>query len=161
MSEESMDHLFSSLATETSPDKLRIIQDAIWDEWMNHDNPVVQELMEKGMQALGEQEVNQALDCFTQVIGLVPAYPEGWNKRATAYFLRGNYKNSIEDIEEALRLEKRHFGALSGLASIYLTIGDLQRALKALQSILNLMPHDARIKEQVEAVQRKLDLDGI
>ncbi|MEM7657676.1 MAG: hypothetical protein AAF399_16210 [Bacteroidota bacterium] len=153
MSQRTLDQLFLDLVAETRQESLRELQELIWDKWMFHENDYLRALMEKGIQVMGEGEMNEAIASFSQVIDLDPAYPEGWNKRATAFFLRGNYKNSIEDITQALVLEPRHFGALSGLASIYLTIGDKKKALRSLQTILSLMPHDDRIQEQVDAIE--------
>ena len=54
---------------------------------------------------------------------LAQAYPrnsEVWNQRATVRFFAGNLDGSLEDIERALALEPRHFGALAGKALILL-----------------------------------------
>ena len=51
---------------------------------------------------------------LTNVINLDPKWAEPWNKRATVFYIIGEYKKSQNDINKVLELEKRHFGALAG-----------------------------------------------
>ena len=60
---------------------------------------------------------------FSKIIEKNPNFAEAWNKRATVYYLLGNYEESISDIRQTLRLEPRHFGALDGLGLIFMAIG--------------------------------------
>ena len=58
---------------------------------------------------------------FTRVIEKKPDFAEGWNKRATAYFMIGEFDKSMLDINQTLKLEPRHFGALDGMGLIFIT----------------------------------------
>ena len=65
---------------------------------------------------------------------LRPDYVEAWNRRATLYYLRNDYVHSLEDIQQVLIREPRHFGALAGLGMIMQDIGDEKRALEAFRT---------------------------
>lgn len=60
--------------------------------------------------------------------------------RATAHFLRGAYEQSLSDIEKALALEPRHFGALSGQALIFHSQGKRDQAIEAMRKALDIHP---------------------
>ena len=61
---------------------------------------------------------------FDEIIAAAPHLAEGWNKRATAYYQRGDYRASLADIAETLRREPRHFGALWGQADMLRQLGE-------------------------------------
>ena len=67
-----------------------------------------------------------------------PKFAEGWNKRATVFYLLQDYSSSVKDIAQTLRLEPRHFGALSGLGLINTALGRHGAAVKAFEEFLQL-----------------------
>ena len=50
---------------------------------------------------------------FSQMIERQPDFAEGWNKRATVYFMLGDYPKSLTDCDEVMRRNPYHWGALS------------------------------------------------
>ena len=52
-----------------------------------------------------------------RVVTLQPGWAEGWNKRATIFFMMGDTSRAMKDLQEVLALEPRHFGAWPGSAS--------------------------------------------
>lgn len=157
MSDSYLDQLFSALAVEEEPEELKQIQTEIWDVWMESGEDDIDYLVEQGIEELNGQAFSRAIETFSKVTRLAPDYVEGWNKRATAYYLRGDFKTALADIQTVLGLEPRHFGALSGQASIYLAIGDIKRALRSLEQILNLMPYEEDLQVQIKELRKKLD----
>ena len=79
------------------------------------------------------------------------------NKRATVHFLRDDYPKAIADIERALALEPRHFGALAGLGMIMQDIGDEKRALEAFRKALAVNPHLEKVPELVKTLTEKVE----
>src|ERR1700750_858509 len=114
-------------------------------------------LMVRAKAAMDAQQMDVALKLLDAVVKLRPDYVEGWNRRATLYYLRNDYARSLEDIEQVLVREPRHFGALAGLGMIMQDIGDEKRALDAFRRALAVNPHLEKIPEQVKALTEKVE----
>ena len=80
--------------------------------------------MTRAKAAMEAQQIDVALKLLDAVVRLRPDYVEGWNRRATLYYLKNDYAHSLEDIQQVLVREPRHFGALAGLGMIMQDIGD-------------------------------------
>jgi tetratricopeptide (TPR) repeat protein len=93
-------------------------------------------LMQMRAAALGE-----ALATSSEIIRLKPAFAEGWNKRATIYFLLGENEKSLQDCEEVFKRNPRHFGALSGAAQIHLQLGHTRQALELFRRAIEVNPN--------------------
>jgi hypothetical protein len=69
----------------------------------------------------------------------------------------GEYESFLRNIERTLTLELRHFGAFSGMGSIFIAVGNDEAALKAFEPALKVNPHmpfaRARIVEVRERMQ--------
>ena len=81
-----------------------------------------------------------ALIVFNNVINTDPGWSEAWNKRATVLFLMNQYSKSLEDIEKVLKIESRHFGALSGQARIYIRLQEYEKAIASIKKALKFYP---------------------
>ena len=82
----------------------------------------------------------QAFDIFTKVIEIDPTWAEAWNKRATVLYLLGDYNGSQKDIDEVLKLEKRHFGALAGEGLVNIELKNYEKAIKSYQKAQKIYP---------------------
>ena len=155
--EKELDRLFEMLQDTEEASELKDIESKIWEIWMDSEDPQLNVLMEQGCDALAKEDFNKSIEFFESIIEIAPSYAEGWNKRATAYYLRGSYKDSLFDIKKTLQLEKRHFGALSGLASICMSIGDFKGALDAFSKLSSIYPKREDIKEQIQSLKEFLE----
>jgi len=88
---------------------------------------------------------------------VAPNFSEGWNKRATVYYLMGEYEQSRADVAKTLELEPRHFGALSGLGIILQELGDDKHALEVFRRALAVHPRLERIPDLVKKLSDKID----
>jgi tetratricopeptide (TPR) repeat protein len=135
-----LDALFARLSASTSATDAREIADAIWVIWTRPDDPVLAARVAEIITAGGLAGPMSQMALIDQLIADYPDYSEGWNMRATAYFLRGAYDESLADIEKTLALEPRHFGALAGRGLIFHAQGKREEALEAIRAALDIHP---------------------
>ena len=88
-------------------------------------------LLADGSSAMMDNKLDAAYDKFTEVIELDPNWAEAWNKRATVLYLMGKYEQSQADIDKVLKIEKRHFGALSGQGLVQSALNNYQKAINS------------------------------
>ena len=124
----------------------------IWDIWSIADNQETQIIFDEANQFMDVGELDNAIELFTKVVKQSPEFAEGWNKRATVYFLKGELNKSISDIEKTLNLEPRHFGALDGLAEIYLMQDDLLGAALIYRRILEIIPSSKKSQDRLKLI---------
>ena len=92
------------------------------------------------MEARSMLSLTRVLELLNAVVADYPSYAEGWNQRATVYYMLGNYEASLADIEKVLQFEPRHFGALAGRCLIHLAQGKRALAIKDMQEALRYHP---------------------
>ena len=92
--------------------------------------------------------IETSINYFTKVIEANPNFAEAWNKRATAYYLLGNFDKSMLDINETLKLEPRHFGAMDGMALIFLHQEKFTKVLEIYDEIIKIFPKSKNIIEK-------------
>ncbi len=148
-----LDRLFERLAITTSEEEASNITREIWQRWTANDDPEVSQLMQTGIRALNYSTYRRALQSFDRVIEMAPEFAEGWNKRATLYYHIKEYRRSIDDIKETLRLEPRHFGAWSGLGLVSIAQENYSGALAAFKKALSINPHIANIRRYVQKLE--------
>lgn len=154
--EARLDELFSSLA-EADETSWEQIEAKIWNEWSESGSPAMDLLLERGREALSEEDNREAIEHLTALVENAPEFAEGWNARATAYYSAGLVGPAMADIARTLELEPRHFGALSGLALILEETGHEQQALDAYRAALAIHPHKPNLKRAVERLEFALE----
>ena len=154
-----LDVLFSRLQLTSDVQEARLIEGLIWTLWFESGSPDLDRLLEAGNDAMGAGRYDEALARFTWVIERDPTFAEGWNRRATLYFLMGDFDASVRDIQETLAREPRHFGALSGLGLINSALERWDSAVKAYEEALRVNPFLPGAKKNVEDLRKKLEQD--
>ena len=125
-----IDKLFVQLKSALNFENSKEIEDKIWDLWTTHpskDN--LTKLLADGSSAMMKNNLDTALNKFTEAIKLDPSWAEAWNKRATVLYLMGKYDLSQADIDKVLMIEKRHFGALAGQGLVQTALKNYQKAI--------------------------------
>lgn len=156
-----LDDLFARLRLATAPTEIETLQNGIWQVWLTTNDLALDKELEAGMRAMQAADQTLAITHFTRIIQLNPGFAEAWNKRATAHYLRGEYRASLADIAETLRREPRHFGALWGQAGILRQLGEYQRALRVLDRLAAICPHLPGLHEQQLGLREQLENGGL
>ena len=133
---------------------------AVWQVWSRSGEERVDELLRAGIGFMEEQQIGRAIGAFTDAIELRPDFAEGWNKRATAYYLMGDLEQSLKDCDEVIRRNPDHFGALSGYGLIYVQRGELERALDYFKRALAINPNLDSVKQSIDLIEYKLGEEG-
>jgi len=152
-----LDELFARLRIATAPTEIEALQDGIWQLWLTTGDHLLDKYLEEGIRALSAGDYTRAINEFTFLIETQPSFAEGWNKRATAYYLRGEYRASLLDVAETLRLEPRHFGALAGWATMLRMLGDQRGALHVLKRLSKLCLHLPGLLGQIRDLEDELE----
>jgi len=130
---------------------------SLWLVWSRSGDPAIDRRFLQGVEQMQRQELDDAIETFTNIIARKPEFAEGWNKRATAYYLAGELDRSLADCDEVMKRNPAHFGALSGYGMIYLQLGKPDRALGYFERALAVNPNLAGIAEAVQAIKRFLE----
>ena len=113
----------------------------LWEMWCRSGDAAVDALLRKGIELMERHELLEAEIVFTQIVTKAPAFPEGWNKRATVRYLAENYEGAIADCRETLARNPNHFGALSGQGLCYIALGQPREAVACFRRALAVHPH--------------------
>jgi tetratricopeptide (TPR) repeat protein len=152
-----LDFLFGALKVAPDDTIAKAIEQRIWAQWVVSRSDTANLLMTRVKTAIEKHEMELAIKLLDSIVKIKPDYIEGWNRRATLYYMKKDYGRSLADIREVLKREPRHFGALSGLGLILQDIGDDKQALEVYRRALAIYPRLQRIPDVVKTLQEKVE----
>jgi tetratricopeptide (TPR) repeat protein len=138
-------------------DVRREAEHALWAVWSRSGDPAVDALYETGIAQMQRGELDDAIETFSRIIRKRPGFAEGWNKRATVYFLTGDLRKSLADCDEVVKRNPRHFGVLAGYAQIYASLGYFDRALEYSRKALAVNPNLDGVRRNVELLEQLVE----
>jgi tetratricopeptide (TPR) repeat protein len=131
----------------------------LWLLWSRSGDAEIDQTMARGVEAMESGNLAAAVKLFTEVIRRKPEFAEAWNKRATARYLAGEYRESLADCDEVMRRNPVHFGALAGYGEIYLQLEEYEKAIawwrRALEVNPNLLGVEINIKGAEELLKER------
>ena len=135
-----LDELFNDLKNNDQYISNKIEQ-KIWKIWSTHpNNSELTTMLNVGSEFVNNNQLLEAIEIFTKVIELDPSWPEAWNKRATVFYMVGEFEKSQKDIDEVLKLENRHFGALAGQGLVNIKLENYDKAIKSYENVIEIYP---------------------
>lgn len=137
-----------------------IAEHSLWQIWCRSGEAAVDALLQEGIEALDRKAWAEAVAKFTRVIERVPEFAEGYNKRATSYYLMGEYTQAIDDCEATVARNPYHFGALSGEGLCYLALRKLDKAQEFFRRALAVNPNMPGVAQNLAAAERSLLAGG-
>jgi tetratricopeptide (TPR) repeat protein len=131
-------------------------EQGLWLLWTRSGDRAIDQLMARATEDMQSGRYAEAIRTLSAVIEKKPDYAEGWNRRATVYFLAGDLRRSIADCDEVLKRNPGHFGALSGLGQIYLQLDDLPQALRWYRRALEVNPNMLGVEMNIRMIEEQL-----
>ncbi len=130
-----------------------LAEGALWSLWGRSGDPGVDARLRRGTALMGEGQLDESIAVFSAIITERPDFAEAWNKRATALFLKGDYRGSMADCAEVDRRNPRHFGMMAGMGQMWLRLGDLEKAEGWLTRALQINPNMTSVAAMLEAIR--------
>jgi tetratricopeptide (TPR) repeat protein len=130
----------------------------VWQMWGRTGDKEIDTLYSDGTAEMKEGNVLEAIRIFSDIITKRPAFAEAWNKRATLYFMVGQFELSMQDCEEVLKRVPKHFGALSGYAQMLAERDQPEKALELMQRAVVVNPNMANAELLMADLRRRIEI---
>ena len=139
-----------------------IVEQEIWKIWSTH--PTDQKLtamLNEGSMLINDGKLFKAIKIFTEAIQIDPNWAEAWNKRATVYYLIGEYEKSQNDIDKVLKIEERHFGALAGQGLVNIQLENYEKAILSYKLVQQIYPSMQSPKIMIKQINELIKRESI
>ena len=140
LADDTYEDLLAELAQSQSAADAQRLSQEIWQVWLTAPDEAAQEVLDAAMTRREAYDFRGAIEILNRLITHYPDYAEGWNQRATMYYLVGDFEASLKDVDETLAREPRHFGALAGKSVILFNQGKVGLAQIAVRDALQYHP---------------------
>jgi len=151
-----LDDLLAQLANPAT-ENWEQLENQVIDQWSRSGSRSADFLLQRGRDALEDEDYKAALEHFTALTDHAPDFAEGWSMRATVFFQMDELGLAIEDIGRALALNPQHFGALNGLGVILEQLDKNKAALAAYRAAYAINPHRENLSEAIERLEKSVD----
>lgn len=102
--------------------------------------PKAKEALEKGLEALKDNKLDEAQKHLEEAMKLAPSHPDVLYGRALVYLKRSDWANAQTLLEKATQVDPKHALAWSALGMAFVNAGKFDRAIPPLQESLALEP---------------------
>jgi tetratricopeptide (TPR) repeat protein len=134
----------------------RFAEQGLWLLWTRSGDAEIDRLMASASDEMQGGRYSRAVSILSDVIKQKPEFAEAWNRRATVYYLDGQFEKSIADCHEVLKRNPGHFGALSGMGQIYFQLEDWRNALTWYRRALEINPNMLGVEMNIKLLEEKL-----
>ena len=139
-----------------SPYVRHVAEQGLWRLWSHSGDEAIDALLAKGIAEMNGGQLDEAVGIFSEVIRRKPDFAEGWNKRATALFLAGDFMKSLADCDEVIKRNPHHFGALAGYGQIYFHLEQYAKAIEYWKRALAENPNLTGVEAGIDAAEQRL-----
>ncbi len=128
----------------------------LWLLWSRSGDSDIDRIMAQGVEEMQAGRHAEAIAAFDKVIRRQPGFAEGWNKRATVYYLAGEYRKSLADCDEVLKRNPLHFGAISGYGQIHFKLENYAEAITWWRRALEVNPNMVGVELNIRGAEQLL-----
>lgn len=112
----------------------------MWEIWLDAPDEVAQSMLDDGVALLRVGDYLGSRQLLGRLVDYCPTYAEGYNQRAFAAFLAGDYGAALVDLDRAIAFQPVHLGALTGKALTLIALGRNAEAQDVLRVALAINP---------------------
>ena len=134
------DPLHAELAVAPDPATAQRLGGQLWALWLTAPDEASQALLDEGMARMRSGDLVGSISTLGRLTYYCPDYAEGWNQRAFAKFLGGDYEGALDDLDRAVALSPRHLGAVSGRGLTLFRLGREEEGREAIREAVKLNP---------------------
>jgi len=150
------DEILLQRLTDESPLVRNVAEQGLWLFWSRSGDETIDALMAKGVEEMQARRLKESIATFSEVIRRKPAFAEGWNKRATVFYLVGDFRRSLADCDEVMKRNPYHFGALAGYGQIYFQLEQYSKAIDYWKRALRVNPNMAGVESSIKGTEALL-----
>jgi len=136
-----------------NPELAATAEAMLWGIWCRSGSSEVDRLFRVGVDAMQNRRLAEAEELFDRVIELAQSFAEGWNKRATVRYMKGNFRGSIADCQQTLARNPHHFGAASGQGLCHMSVSEFREAAICFRRALEIHPHLDAVRHNLTAAE--------
>jgi tetratricopeptide (TPR) repeat protein len=155
-----LDRAFEALKAAPDEGAARLVEHRIRQLWGQAASPAAALLLRRGLRNIEAQLPEEALEDFDAALVLDPGFAEAWHLRAQAHARAGDAAGAARDLQEALRLEPRHWPSLTTLSTLQEDGGNAAAALRSLEAALAINPRMPGGQERLRELRRKAEGDA-
>jgi tetratricopeptide (TPR) repeat protein len=149
--------LVYALLDDAEPEVRQVALGTVWQLWGKSGDAAIDTLYQKGLAHMQDGDMPEAIKVFSAIIAKRPGFAEAWNKRATVYYMSGQYELSIEDCKEVIKRLPQHFGALVGYSQMLAERGEPERALDLMERASKVNPYLANAELMMAALRIQIE----
>jgi tetratricopeptide (TPR) repeat protein len=153
---ERLEALFARLSMTNDSLEGDAIIEEIWRLWLISGRPEIDAMMQNALALVEAGRPQAAMPLLDRIVERAPEWAEGWNKRATVYYLLDEYDRSLADIDKVLALEPRHFGALAGRGLIHIAQENYRAALDDYRRARAVNPFLQGAAQMIPTLERRI-----
>jgi tetratricopeptide (TPR) repeat protein len=154
--EARLDGLFADLQAAEPREAIKLARE-IELEFSRSGSAAMDLLLKRGRDAYEAGEIDAAIGHLTALTDHAPDFAEGFFYRALAYTHAELMGPAFADVERALSLNPRHFGAIELLGFLMEDMDRPDMAHEAYSRVLELHPHHPDVKDALERLAPKLN----
>ena len=151
-----VENLLNKLQIAETNEEATIIREQIWNKWIYDVPENAQQNLKYALSEFKSGRLLSAEKAFTDLIKKYPNYTEGWNKRATIRYMLDDLEGSLNDIDNVLKLQPRHFGAIAGSGLIYIKKKKYEKALNFYKNLYKIDPMNEESKIFIKLINKIL-----
>lgn len=125
--------------------------------WISNACPEARSRMAEAISAIDTQNPESAQVILNSLVALKPDWAEVYYKQAIVAMMTARPHDAISHLGETLRLEPRHFAAISLFGQICLDLDRWHEARFAFQRALHQNPHLKGLREAISSISQRLD----